>query len=134
MPKITEEMKQVASKTKGWALATVAKDGTPNVVCIAFGKIISDDQILLMDVMMNKTRANIETNPNVAVSIWDMETVKGYQFKGKAHFETSGKIFEEGAQMVKSTMPHLTPRAAVVIDVERIYNITPGPEAGKEIT
>lgn len=82
---------------------------------------------------MNKTRANIEANPNVAVAVWDMETLKGYQFKGTARFETSGKIFEEGAQMVKSMMPELTPKAALIVDVKEIYNLTPGPDAGKEL-
>ncbi|MGB9791353.1 MAG: pyridoxamine 5'-phosphate oxidase family protein [Thermacetogeniaceae bacterium] len=133
MTKITEEIKEVAAKTKGWSLATATKDGIPNVVAIAFGKVISDNQILLMDVFMNKTRANIEANPNVAVAVWDMETLKGYQFKGTARFETSGKIFEEGTQMVKSMMPELTPKAALIVDVKEIYNLTPGPEAGKKL-
>lgn len=133
MAKITEEIKEVVAKTKGWSLATATKDGIPNVVAIAFGKVISDNQILLMDVFMNKTRANIEANPNVAVAVWDMETLKGYQFKGTARFETSGKIFEEGTQMVKSMMPELTPKAALIVDVKEIYNLTPGPEAGKAL-
>ncbi len=133
MSKITEEIKEIASKTKGWALATTTKDGIPNVVAIAFGKVISENQILLMDVFMNKTRTNIEVNPNVAVAVWDMETLKGYQFKGTAHFETSGKIFEEGVQMVKSMMPQLTPKAALIVDVKQVFNLTPGDEAGKEV-
>lgn len=133
MPKITEEIKEIASKTKGWSLATATKDGIPNVVAVAFGKVISESQILLMDVFMNKTRANIEANPNVAVAVWDMETLKGYQFKGTAQFETSGKIFDEGVQMVKSMMPQLTPKAALIVEVKQIYNLTPGAEAGKEI-
>jgi len=133
MAQVTEEMKQTALKSKGWALATATKDGTPNVVVTAFGRVISENQILLMDVFMNKTRANIEANPNVAVAVWDMETLKGYQFKGTAHFETSGKIFDEGVQMVKSAMPQLTPKAALIVDVKQIYNLTPGPEAGREI-
>lgn len=134
MPKITEEIKEVASKTRGWALATATKDGIPNVVAVAFGKLISESQILLVDVFMKKTRANIEANPNVAVAVWDMETLKGYQFKGTAHFETSGEIFDEGVQIVKSTMPQLTPKAALIVDVLQIYNLTPGAEAGKEMT
>lgn len=36
MPKITEEIKEVASKTRGWALATATKDGIPNVVAVVF--------------------------------------------------------------------------------------------------
>jgi hypothetical protein len=133
MPKITEEMKEVAAKTRGWALATATREGLPNVVTIAFGKVLSENEILLMDVFMNKTEANIKANPNVAVAAWDLEALKGYQFQGTARFETSGKIFDEGFQMVKSLMPQLTPKAALIVEVKRIYNLTPGPEAGKEI-
>lgn len=82
---------------------------------------------------MNFTRANIEANPNVAVSVWDMKELKGYQFKGVARFETSGKAFDEGVQMLRSMMPQLTPKAALIVEVKQIYNLTPGPEAGKQI-
>ena len=130
MAKITDEMKDIASKAKGWAVATATKDGVPNVVSIAFGKVLSENQILLMDVFMKKTEENIRANPRVATSVWDMDALKGYQFKGKARLETSGKVFDEGIQMVKSMMPQLTPKAAVIVDVEEIYVTSPGPDAG----
>jgi len=126
MAKITPEMKQVAEKSAGWALATATKEGYPNVVAIAFGKFLDDDKIMLVDVFMDKTKANIEANPNVAVAVWDMQELKGYQFKGKAHFEISGKLFEEGVQIVKSMLPQLDAKAVLVIDVEEVYDLTPG--------
>jgi hypothetical protein len=77
MAKITEEMKEVAGKTKGFAVATATKDGEPNVVPVAFGKVLSDEEILLMDVFMKKTGENIRANPKLAVSVWNMESMKG---------------------------------------------------------
>ena len=134
MAKITEEMKEVAGKAKGWAVATATKDGVPNVVPIAFGKVLSEDEILLMDVFMGKTKENIKANPKVAASVWDFEAAKGYQFKGTARIETSGKVFDEGVQMVKSRMPQLTPKSAVVVKVDEIYVTSPGPDAGKQVS
>ena len=134
MAKITDEMKDIASKAKGWAVATATKDGVPNVVSIAFGKVLSENQILLMDVFMKKTEENIKANPKVAASVWDMESMKSYQFKGDAKIETSGKVFDEGVQMVKSMMPQLAPKAAVVVDVKEIYITSPGPDAGKLVS
>jgi predicted pyridoxine 5'-phosphate oxidase superfamily flavin-nucleotide-binding protein len=134
MAKITDEMKKVAGKTKCYAVATATKDGDPHVIPVAFGKVISDDEILLMDVFMKKTVENIKANPKVAVSIWDMETLKGYEFKGDASIESSGNVFDEGVQMVKSKMPQLSPRSAVIVKVSSIYVKTPGPDAGKEIS
>jgi len=50
MAKITNEMKEVAGKAKGWTVATVSKEGIPNVVSIAFAKVLTDDEVLLMNV------------------------------------------------------------------------------------
>lgn len=131
MAKITEEMKEVALKGLLFAVATADKNGEPNVVPITFAKVISDDEILLMDNFMKKTEANLKANPKVAVSFWDVnwETMaaKGYQFKGDAKFEYSGKIFEEGCNWVKSMLP-INPKAAIVVKVTSIYDLAPsGP-------
>jgi len=134
MVNITDEMKDVAAKAKGWAVATATKDAVPNVVTIAFGEVLSENQILLVDVFMKKTEENIKANPKVAASVWDMESMKGYQFKGDAKIETSGRFFDKASQMVKSVMPQLTPKAAVIVDVQEIYIISPGPDAGKLVS
>ena len=131
MAKITDEMKDIASRTKGFALATATKDGDPHVIPVGFGKVLSDDEVLLVDVFMKKTLDNIKANPKVAVSVWDYDGLKGYEFKGNARIETSGNAFEDGVKMVKSVFPQFDAKAAVVVQVDSIYDVTPGPEAGK---
>ena len=131
MAKITGEMKDIAAKTKGFALATVTKGGEPHVIPVGFGKVFSDDEVLLVAVFMRKTLENIQANPKVAVSVWDFDGLKGYEFKGIAKIETAGNAFEEGVRMVKSMLPQLDARAAVVVKIDSIYDVTPGPEAGK---
>jgi hypothetical protein len=127
-------MKDIASKAKGWAVATATKDGVPNVVSVAFGEVLSENQILLMDVFMKKSEENIKANSKVAASVWDMESMKGYQFKGDAKIETPGRVFDDGVQMVKSMTPQLTPKAAVVVDVKEIYITSLGSNAGKLVS
>jgi len=134
MAKITDEMKDVAAKTKGFALATVTRDGEPHVIPVGFGKILSDDELLLVDVFMKKTLENMRANPKVSVSVWDYDGLKGYEFKGNARIETSGKAFEESVTMVKSMLPQLDAKGAVIVKVDSIYLRTPGPEAGKLVT
>ena len=134
MAKITEEMKEVAGKTKGFAVATATKDGDPHVIPVAFGKVLSEEEILLMDVFMKRTEENIKANPKIAVSVWDMESLKGYEFKGNARIETSGEVFDEGVKMVKAMMPQLSPKAAVIVTVSSIYVRSPGPDAGKQVS
>ena len=136
MAKITQEMKEVIERTRGWAFATSTKDGVPNVVPIHFVKLISDDEILFADVFMKKTLENIKNNPNVALSVWDWDAKprRGYQFKGEARIETSGKLFEEGVKVVKAINPELEPKGVVIVKVKSIYITSPGPDAGKEVT
>lgn len=134
MARITDEMKEVARKTKGWALATVSKDGIPNVVPIGLGKVLSDDEILLTKLFEGKTFDNMRANPRVAISVWDMDSRRGYQFKGDARIETSGANFDQADKIVKAAMPQMSPKAAVVVKVASIYVTSPGPDAGKQVS
>lgn len=131
MAKLTAEMKETIGKAGVVAVATATGGGEPNVAAIAFVKILSDDELLLMDNFMLKTRQNIEANPRVAVAAWADHS--GYKFKGTARIETSGKVFEEGVAWVKSVAPPLDPKAAVILKVDEIYVGSGGPEAGKKI-
>ena len=133
MVKITEEMQDVITKMKPPVVATAGKDGRPNVVPIGFTRVISDDEILLMDNYMNKTRANIEANPQVAISAWSLEDRIGFQFKGRARVETAGKLFEEGIEWVKAKRTHTIPRAAIIVKIEEIFLIGSDEKAGIKV-
>ena len=135
MPKLTQDMKEVMEKSRGYAIATCAKDGTPNVVPIHFIKILSDDEIMLGDIFMKKTFENIQQNPVVAISVWDWDAKprKGYQFKGTPRIETSGKIYDLAVEIVKAEKPDLTPKSAIVVKISDIFVTSPGPNAGKNV-
>jgi len=144
MAVITNEMKQIAERAPVWAVSTISKEGIPNVVPIGLGKIISDNQVLFMALFMDKTLKNLQSNPNMAVSVWDVMGMGGYQFKGKAKIETSGPFFEQGLKMMEeklplmmsqmppeavkmfeTIMPNVKPKGAVVLEVNEIYKLGP---------
>lgn len=135
MAKLTQDMKDVMGKTRGYSIATCTKEGTPNVVPIHFVKILSDDEIMLADIFMKKTFENIQQNPVMAISAWDWDVKprKGYQFKGEPRIETSGKIYDMAVEMVKAEKPDLTPKSAVVLKITDIFVTSPGPNAGKNV-
>ena len=136
MVKITKEMESAIEKAGVVVIATVDSAGQPNVVPIAYKKVLAENELLMVDIFMRKTEENIKVNPRVAVSIWYNDSSgnsKGYQLKGKARIETSGKIFDEGKKIVQATEPELTPKSAVIVSVDSIYSISPGPEAGEQI-
>jgi predicted pyridoxine 5'-phosphate oxidase superfamily flavin-nucleotide-binding protein len=142
MTKFTQDMKDIAAKADPFVLATASKSGKPNGVPIGLVKIISDDEIMLVDNFMNKTRQNIDENPMVAVTFWSMKDLHGYQFKGKARVETSGKLFDEAIQWVEnkpkpSDLKNLDskpkPKAIVVVKVEEIYYVGPGKNSTRNL-
>jgi len=135
MAKITQEMKDIAKKAKIFVMATASKEGKPNGVPIIYAKIVSDDEIMLVDNFMNKTRQNIDGNPVAAVSFWDLGVGYGYQLKGRARVETSGKLFDEASRwaIARSPKHNPTPKAIVVVKVEEIYYIGHGPNSGKRL-
>ena len=133
MAKLTDDMKEVAGKTKGFALATANKDGNPHVIPVGFGIVFSDDELLLVDVFMQETLENIKANPRAAVSVWDLGGFKGYEFKGNARVETSGRYFDECVKFVKDRTSQVNAKGAVIIKVDSITILSPGPDAGKKV-
>jgi len=135
MAKLTQDMKDVMEKTRGYAVATCTKDGIPNVVPIHFVKILSDDEIMMADIFMKKSFENIQQNPVMAISVWDWDVKprKGYQFKGTPRIETSGKVYDMAVEMVKAEKPDLTAKSAIVVKITEIFVTSPGPNAGKNV-
>nr|WP_243687132.1 pyridoxamine 5'-phosphate oxidase family protein [Methanobacterium formicicum] len=69
---MTEEMMEAIEKDLVF-LATASSEGIPNVVPIGFARPIDNGSILIADNYMNKTRKNIEENPNVAIVTKDAQ-------------------------------------------------------------
>ena len=134
MAKMNERMKELFEKVGEVALGTSTADGTPNVVPVGAKKIIDDETVLISDQFLNKTLANMKSNPRVAVTFW--EGHEGYQLKGLVTIETSGRRFEETAKWIeelgaKVGFP-LKSKGAVILKIEEIYGVAPGPGAGKQ--
>ena len=135
MAKMTERMKELFDKVRPVVLSTASIDGIPNAVPVGAKKIIDDETILISDQFLNKTLANMKANPHVAVTYW--EGREGYQLKGTVTIETTGKRFEETAQWIeemsnKAGFP-LKSKGAIILKIEEIYAIAPGPGAGKKL-
>lgn len=135
MAQMTERMIEVFNNVPTVILATATADGTPNAVPVGAKKIIDNETILISDQFLNKTLANLKANPKVAVTYWDGH--EGYQLKGTITIETTGKRFEETAAWIeemgnKAGFP-LKSKGAVILKIDEIYGLAPGPGAGKKL-
>lgn len=148
LPVEIKEMINKKARAPRIHFATSTKDGTPNVVPIGYVEVISDDEVLIVDTLMDKTRINLEENPQVAIAVEVMGEFKAYPLKGIAKIFTGGKVFEKALEIQKrrdkrrklryagerSEEPEWLrgihqrkPKAAVLIKVEEIYS-TINPE------
>ena len=135
MAKMTERMQELFAKVPTAILATASGDGAPNAVPVGAKKIIDSETILISNQFFNKTLANLKANPKVAVSFWD--GYEGYQIKGTVTIETSGKRYEETAAWIedmgnKAGFP-LKSKGAVILKIDEIFGLAPGPGAGKKL-
>jgi predicted pyridoxine 5'-phosphate oxidase superfamily flavin-nucleotide-binding protein len=132
---MTERMQKLFNKVRTVVLATATGDGKPNAVPIGAKKIIDAETILISDQYFGKTLANMKANPRVSVMYW--EEREGYQLKGTITIETSGPRYEDTARWIDELSARygvpLKSKGAVIFKIEEIYDIAPGPDAGKQL-
>lgn len=128
MGKLNQETKKFLNETKTWILTTTDND-TPNAVPIFFKKIDEEDNLVLFQVFMNKTIQNIQKNACVAVTVYNDETLQGYQLKGSATYTTDASLVAEG-NAISNTFK-LTTKGAVIIHANETIILTPGADNGK---
>jgi uncharacterized protein len=135
MTQMTERMQKLFDKVTTVILATATMDGIPNAVPIGAKKIIDPETVLISDQFFNKTLANLKTNPKVSLTFW--EGHEGYQLKGTVTIETSGDRFDETAQWIEDRSAKvgfpLISKGAIILKIDEIYAIGPGPKAGRRL-
>ncbi|MEN6591921.1 MAG: pyridoxamine 5'-phosphate oxidase family protein [Methanobacterium sp.] len=129
---LTQEMMDAIEKNNIVWLATASTDDVPNVVPIGLARPLDSGTVLLVANFMNKTFKNLKDNPKASIAVGNVSECP-YQFKGDVEIYESGKYFEDAVQWAKSVMAQLNPKAAVLLKVNEIYSVQPGPDAGKKI-
>ncbi|MBN1402768.1 MAG: pyridoxamine 5'-phosphate oxidase family protein [Anaerolineae bacterium] len=122
MAKLTAELLDVLGALRIFPVATATPDGKPNLVFVAFLRVIDDETLEIADNRFHKTRQNLEANPTMSVTFWSPEKTGCYQVKGRAELITQGPIYDECVAWVHQRSDRLTPKAAVRLHVEEIYS------------
>ncbi len=123
MAVLTEEMKQMMKAKRYAMVATATNKGVPNVVAMGSPRVLDDETLGFACGSRGKTFKNIHDNPVVAITVVDADTVKEFQFKGKATVETSGPFFE--SVKAEWSARKLVPQCVVKVSVSEIYSFPP---------
>jgi len=115
-----------------WDLATCA-DGEPNVVPVAFKDVTEDGKLVVGDVFMETTLRNIKANGGkIAISVYDGQSLEGYQIKGLAEYVTEGPVVDTFKNMVEAMFNGAaTAKGALIISPEQVIVTTPGADNKK---
>ncbi len=115
-----------------WDLATCA-NGEPNVVPVAFKDVTEDGKLVVGDVFLETTLNNLKVNGGkIAVSVYDAQSLEGYQIKGTAEYMTQGAVVDTFKAMVEKMFNGAaTAKGALVITPEKVIVTTPGTDNKK---
>ena len=117
-----------------WDLATCS-DNVPNVVPVAFKTVTADGKLAVGDVFLDTTLKNLAANGGrIAVSVYNAQTLEGYQIKGKAEYVTEGEVVASFKAMVEKMFNGAaTAKGALIIAPEKVIVTTPGADNKKEL-
>jgi uncharacterized protein len=131
MAKLTQEMKDMIL-TQQCFHATVSKEGIPNNAPKRSTRVFDDETLIFSEGTGGTNLKNIINGSKVSVAVVNREVLDGYRFLGTPEVLTEGPIFDKSAEMsLKAGMSK--PKAVVLIHIEEIHSLKPGPMAGKKI-
>lgn len=117
---INEEAKKIIEENPV-AFATVDKNNKPNVIGVAYVKVIDKDKILITDNYMKQTKENLANNKNVCLAVWNKEWY-GYKLIGTAEYSNSGKWLDFAKKMPENK--NLSAKGAIVIKLSNIIKLS----------
>lgn len=131
MSQLTAEMKEMVMNQQCFH-ATVSKDGIPNNAPKRSTRAFNDETLIFNEGVGGITYQNILDGSKVATSVVNRDVMDGYRFIATPEVITEGELYEKSAEMsLKAGMPK--PKAVILLHVEEIHSLKPGPMAGKKI-
>lgn len=131
MAKLTQEMKDMIL-TQQCFHATVSRDGIPNNAPKRSTRVLDDETLIFSEGTGGTTLKNILDGSKVAMAVVNRETLDGFRFLGTPEVLSEGPVYDRSAEMsLKAGMPR--PKAVILLHIDEIHSLKPGPMAGKRI-
>ena len=102
------------------AFGTVMPDNKPNVIGVAYAKVVSDDEVVITDNYMKQTKEDILANPSVCLAVWNGDW-EGYKMIGQADYQAEGKWKEFVEKMPENE--GLAAKGAIVVKVSKLIKL-----------
>jgi predicted pyridoxine 5'-phosphate oxidase superfamily flavin-nucleotide-binding protein len=132
MATLTQEMKDMIA-TQQCFVGTVNADGTPNVAPKRSTRVLNDNSLIFNEGTGGATYENIKRGSKVSISVVNREILDGFRFLGSCTIHESGILYDQAAEMA-AKLNFNKPLAVIVVSIEEIHSLKPGPFAGKRIS
>jgi predicted pyridoxine 5'-phosphate oxidase superfamily flavin-nucleotide-binding protein len=94
--------------------------------------VFDDETLIFNEGTGGTTFRNILDGSKISVAVVNRDILDGYRFLGTPEVITEGPVFEKSAEMsLKAGMRK--PQAVILVHIEEIHSLKPGPGAGKKI-
>lgn len=131
MAVLSQEMKDMVNNFQCF-IGTVSKDGMQNIGPKRSTRVLNDDTLIFTEGTGGTTYRNILDGSRVVIAVVNREIPDGYRFWGRAEIQSSGELYEQAAALSEQNgLPR--PKAVVLVHIEEIHSLKPGPMAGKKI-
>ncbi|GBE16438.1 pyridoxamine 5'-phosphate oxidase [bacterium BMS3Abin15] len=115
---ITSKAKKIIEENPV-AFATV-NNNKPNVIAVAYVKVVSKNQVIITDNFMKQTKKNLAKNNNVCLAVWNKKW-EGVKLVGKAKYHTKGK-WKKFIEEMKENKGHAA-KGAILITVSKLIKL-----------
>jgi predicted pyridoxine 5'-phosphate oxidase superfamily flavin-nucleotide-binding protein len=111
MKEFTEKAMNLIRKREFVSVATSDLENNPNAAP-KFVLKVDHNFVYLIDYIMGRTYQNLTVNPKASLSLYDPETLKGYQLNGPVEIIDKGPVFKQifrelDARKISLTAKHI---------------------------
>ena len=124
MINIPDNIKDFVNSQKLGYVATVSKDGTPNLSPKGTIVVISKSTLAFADIRSPQTIQNLQDNPSVEINVVDPFQRLGYRFKGEGKIISEGSEFDKILDYYENAGIKSKINSVVVVDVKSMSEVT----------
>ena len=132
MAVLTEEMMEMVNNHQCF-IGTMSIEGEQNIAPKMSTRVLDNKTLIFNEGTGGTTYENILNGSSVVVAVVNREIADGFRFIGRAEFQDSGGNFDK-AVAISAQHGRARPMGVVLIHIEEIYSLKPGPTAGKKIS
>ena len=121
---ISEEIKNFVNSQKLGYVATVSKDGTPNLSPKGTIVVMNESTLAFADIRSPQTIQNLQDNPSVEINVVDPFQRLGYRFKGEGKIISEGSEFDKILDYYRNIGVKSKINSVVVVDVKSMSEVT----------